>query len=99
MDETSQKSKSEEYDGERDMDRFWTVATRLKKEPVKQRWFLPLLLIVIVISIPWYRSSGEIGNIVGGLPTWVWTGLICALGVSIITAVGTLAFWKDDDDE
>lgn len=88
-----------EYDGERDMEKFWSVAEQLKKEPVKQLWFLPLLITVIVISVPWYRESGESGSIVGGLPTWVWTGLGCALGVSVITAVGTMLFWKDTDDE
>lgn len=91
--------KRQEYDGEQDRERFWSVAESLKSEPVKQRWFLPILILVIVVSVPWYRNGGEIGNVIGGLPGWVWTGLICALGVSLITAIGTLLFWKDDADE
>jgi len=88
-----------EYNDERDMDRFWAVADSLRKEPLRQKWFLPLLLVCITISIPWYRTSGESGAIIAGLPTWVWTSLACAAGISILTAIGTLLFWKDSDDE
>jgi hypothetical protein len=97
----SEKEKSErsEYNDERDMDRFWAVATSLSREPLRQKWFLPLLIAVIAISIPWYRSSGESGSIIAGLPGWVWTSLICTAAVSVITAVGVLVFWKDSDDE
>ena len=92
-------AKKVEYNGERDMDRFWSVATRLRREPAKQLWFLPALILVVVLSVPWYRTGGEIGEIVAGLPVWVWTGLACALGVSAITALGALLFWSDPDDE
>lgn len=88
-----------EYNDERDMDRFWSVANNLKEEPLRQKWFLPILVYWIVLSIPWYRTAGESGSIVGGLPVWIWVSLGCALGVSIVTAVGILLFWKDSDDE
>ena len=88
-----------EYNSERDMDRFWSVATRLRREPAKQVWFLPGLILVVVLSVPWYRTGGEIGEVVGGLPLWVWTGLACALGVSVITGVGAVVFWQDDEVE
>jgi hypothetical protein len=93
------KEKHNEYNDERDMDQFWAVANNLKKEPLRQKWFLPVLIACIVMSIPWYRTAGESGSIVAGIPTWIWVSLACALGVSIITAVGVLLFWKDSDDE
>lgn len=99
MSKTDEKHTSTEYNDERDMDRFWAVADSLRKEPLRQKWFLPILILCIVISIPWYRASGESGAIFAGLPTWIWTSLACAAGVSLITAVGTLFFWKDPDDE
>jgi hypothetical protein len=98
MSKPDEKSETE-YNDERDMDRFWAVADSLRKEPLRQKWFLPLLLVCITISIPWYRASGESGAIIAGLPTWVWTSLACAAGISILTAIGTLLFWKDSDDE
>lgn len=92
------KDKPAEYDGERDMDRFWQVA-KLHREPVKQKWFIPILLLLIVISIPWYRAGGEIGSVVLGLPTWIWMSLLCSLGVSILIAVGAMRFWVNDPDD
>ncbi|MFP6617656.1 MAG: hypothetical protein VCB26_14725 [Candidatus Hydrogenedentota bacterium] len=98
MSDTQEKPNTE-YNDERDMDRFWSVANSLRKEPLRQKWFLPILLVCIVISIPWYRTPGESGAIIAGLPTWVWTSLACAAGVAVLTAIGTLLFWKDPDDE
>lgn len=89
----------EEYSDKRDMDHFWEVANSLKKEPLRQKWFLPILIICIVISIPWYRTSGESGSIIAGLPVWIWVSLASALGVSILTTIGMLLFWKETDDE
>jgi hypothetical protein len=93
-----ESSSRKEYDGERDMEKFWAAA-RLAKEPAKQRWFLPLLIVLVAISIPWYRTGGEIGRVIGGLPGWVWTSLLCTVAVSTLIAVGTLFFWRDDDED
>lgn len=98
MNDMHKKPKTE-YNDERDMDRFWAVTNSLRKEPLRQKWFLPILLITIVISIPWYRTPGESGPIVAGLPTWVWTSLACSIVIGVITAVGALVYWKDSEDE
>ncbi len=79
------------------MKAFWQVAI-LKKEPSKQKWFLPTLIILIIGSVPWYRVEGEMGNVLFGFPVWIWTSIICSLGVAILTAIGILRFWRDDDD-
>ncbi|MEX2015976.1 MAG: hypothetical protein WD873_04995 [Candidatus Hydrogenedentales bacterium] len=64
-------------------------------EPARRRWFIPALLVLIGISIPWYRRAGEIGEIVAGLPAWVWLTLACSLGISIVTAVAAVFCWRD----
>ena len=88
----------QEYRGERDMDAFWS-AVNIEKEPMKQKWYIPLLLLLVVLSVPWYRSEGHMGTVILGFPLWIWTALLCAVGASILTAIGILAFWKDDDAE
>ena len=93
------EQKRVEYNDERDMSRFWSVAQSLRREPLRQKWFLPILLAFIIISIPWYRESGQSGEILSGLPVWIWISLACSAGIAILTAIGTLLFWKDPDDE
>ena len=85
-----------EYKGERDMDAFWKAIT-VKQEPSKQKWFLPVLIVLVVCSVPWYRSEGELGYVLLGFPVWIWTSIVCSLGVAILTAIGIFGFWKDDD--
>ena len=94
----SDKRSEKEYAGQRDMERFWQVV-RLKREPFKQRWYVPALILLIVLSIPWYRTGGETGRMVLGLPVWIWVPLLCAVGVSILTSLAALRFWKDDEEE
>lgn len=86
-----------EYNSERDMEVFWSEI-RPKREPMQQVWFLPVILLLIAISIPWYRKSGEIGAVVWGLPLWIWVTLICSAALAGVTAVMSLFFWDDDED-
>jgi len=87
-----------EYGGERDIQNFWN-AVAPSKEPSTQRWYAPILIILIIGSVPWYRDAGQMGNIVAGFPTWIWTSIFCSIGVAILTAVGVLLFWSDDDPD
>ena len=86
-----------EYADERDMDRFWETA-RLEREPARQWWYIPLILGLILISIPW---SGLLPSerIVMGLPVWIWIPLGSTLGLSILTAFAILRFWADGDSD
>ena len=89
-----------QYSGERDMEAFWRAA-KLPSEPAKQRWYIPTLLIFVVLSVPWYFASGHTGRVLGGLPVWVWITLGCSLVVACLTGVAALRFWVDgsaDDD-
>jgi len=95
-DTESPERSAEEYRGERDMDRFWATA-KLSREPLKQLWYVPVLLVLVVISIPWYRVGQEDSAYFLGLPVWVWIPLACTLGLSILTTIAALKFWGDDD--
>lgn len=96
--EKRQAEPTREYSDERDMERFW-AAIEPENEPAKQRWYIPGLLLCVVMSIPWYLPTGHIGRLVGGLPIWIWTSLGCTLGVSILTTIATLRYWKDHNRE
>ncbi len=110
-----------EYADERDMDRFWAVA-RLEREPARQWWYIPFVLVLILVSIPWYAAPHfvELGEVqVGsflastrvdalsldldalflGLPVWIWIPIVCTLGLSILTSVAVLRFWRDGDSD
>ncbi len=92
------ESHHREYNNERDMDRFW-AEIRPEREPMQQWWFIPLLLVLAVASVPWYLPGGVTGRIVGGLPIWVWTAIACSAGISTLTAVLALRFWRDDEPD
>lgn len=85
-----------EYENELNTAEFW-AEVRPKREPLQQIWFLPLIVVLLAASIPWYRKSGEVGSIVAGLPVWVWMALVCSALISIVTAVVALFFWDDDE--
>lgn len=95
MPEADTKPKSE-YAGEQNLEEFWEAAP-LEREPAKQRWYLPSLLVLIVLSVPWYRHAGTMGALILGMPVWIWTSLACTAGVSTLTALAALRFWRDRD--
>ena len=86
-----------EYDNNRDMALFWATV-KPRREPMQQLWFLPVVLVLVAISIPWYRSEGEIGRIVFGLPAWIWVAVVCSACISILTAIMATLFWDDDEE-
>lgn len=85
-----------EYQGERDMDAFW-AEIKPEREPMQQRWFLPAILGILAISVPWYWKAGATGPIILGLPLWIWVALACSLAVSTITALMALRYWRDEE--
>ncbi|MEE2777264.1 MAG: hypothetical protein VYE73_10970 [Acidobacteriota bacterium] len=84
-----------EYAGERDMEEFWKEL-KPKREPIGWRFFLPIVIGLVVLSVPWYRSTGEVGTLIGGLPIWIWVTLACSTGLAIVTAYVALRHWDDD---
>ena len=53
-----------------------------------------VLLVAIgalyVLSIPWYRESGELPSTWLGLPDWVALALGCYVGVAVLNSVAWL---------
>ena len=77
------------------MDAFWKEL-RPKREPMQKRFFLPTVLVLLIISVPWYRTTGETGTLLGGLPVWIWVTMACSLGIAVVTALVALRYWDDD---
>ena len=90
------RSRPAEYDGERDMDAFWAAA-KPESEPARRRWYVPAAVVLVALSVPWYRATGGLGELLLGLPGWVWVSLLCTAGMSTLTAIGILRFWRDRD--
>lgn len=84
-----------EYADERDLDLFWSEI-RPRREPVTRRWFVPGVLLLVTLSIPWYLPAEIVGDVVGGLPLWTWIALACSVAVAALTAWVGLAHWDDD---
>lgn len=85
-----------EYEGERDMERFWRVAVP-PREPARSRIYVPGLIALAALGTPFYWGSEGLPSVLWGLPAWVWMALACAAGVSCLTAWAALTRWDDDD--
>jgi len=51
---------------------------------------LALIVVLYVVSVPWYRDSERAVRIVLGLPDWVATALACYVGVAFCNAAAWL---------
>ena len=90
-------AKLKEYSGERDMERFWEEI-KPRREPMQVRWFLPSVILLMVISVPWYLPAGFMGGLSGGLPSWIWVSIACATLIAGVTSYVALRSWQDDDE-
>ena len=52
---------------------------------------LSLIALLYVVSIPWYRPSGEAASVVWGLPDWVAVALACYVAAALLNAAAWLA--------
>ena len=64
-------------------------------EPTRLRAFLPLILLLVLINIPWYLSAEFAGQRFLGLPLFAWIALATSLCISVVTAYVGLRRWKD----
>ena len=53
------------------------------KEPIKIKWIWIVLLVISLISVPWYLPKGTIYPIVLGFPFWTFISFVSAVGLSI----------------
>ena len=58
-----------------------------------------LIVLLYVVSIPWYREPGTVPAVVLGLPDWVVVALACYLGIALLTARAWLGRDIEDRDD
>ncbi len=46
-----------------------------------------LIVLLYIVSVPWYRDDGAPLRLWFGLPDWVAVALLCYVGVAIVNAV------------
>lgn len=51
---------------------------------------LTLIALLFVVSVPWYRETGEEVVMFFGLPEWVAVALGCYVGVAILNSLAWL---------
>ncbi len=55
-----------------------------------RRFLLAAIVLLYVLSIPWYRSPGAAPEIVLGLPDWVAVALVCYAAAAVLNAFAWL---------
>ena len=63
-----------------------------------RRALLVAIGVFYVISIPWYRSSGEALDVWLGLPDWGAVAVGCYVAVAVLNATAWLLTDVPDDD-
>jgi hypothetical protein len=48
------------------------------------------IVVLYVVSIPWYRETGQVPEIVFGLPDWVALALGCYVLVAVFNCIAWL---------
>ena len=86
-----------DYSDERDPDVFW-AAVRPADEPMRHRWFLPAVVAILIVSVPWYLPSSVGDRLALGLPIWTWVTIVCGLFLAAVTAFASLRLWRDGSD-
>ncbi len=87
-----------DYGDERDQDAFWE-AIRPADEPLRHRWFLPAVVLILAVSVPWYLPDSVGGRLAGGLPVWTWITIGCGFALAVVTAFASLRLWRDGGSE
>lgn len=70
-----------------------------KKEPIKHKKIWIVLLILYVLSVPWYLPKGTYLPIVFGIPYWAWIVLGVSLAISITLTYVIKHYWQLSDEE
>ena len=92
------KERLADYGDERDQDAFWE-AIRPEDEPLRHRWFLPVVLVILAVSVPWYLPSSVGGRLLGGLPVWTWITIACGFALAVVTSFASLRLWRDGSSD
>lgn len=68
----------------------------MKDEPRHHRFYLLLLALAILGSVP-FAFIGRTPPAVWGLPLWLLSSMVFTALLSFLTAWGIMRYWKDDD--
>ncbi len=63
-----------------------------------RRLLFAAIALLYLISIPWYRSSGETPELWLGLPDWVTVAILCYVGVALLNSAAWLLTDVPDSD-
>ncbi len=64
-----------------------------------RRVCLGLIVLLYVVSVPWYRDGDAPLRLWLGLPDWVALALLCYVAVAVLNAVAWLATAIPEDPE
>ena len=67
----------------------------MRDEPRRHRLFLLFLALTILGTSPFPFIGSDLSTFLG-LPPWLWWSILFTVGLSCLTAVGLLRYWKDD---
>lgn len=84
-----------EYHDERDTEAFWE-AIKPDHEPIQIRWYMPLVILLLVICTPWYWLKDAEVPVIAGLPLWVWITIATTAALAVVTALMIIFAWRDD---
>ena len=87
-----------EYRDEVASDEFWR-AMKPRREPLNWRPFVPSVLVLLALNVPWWLPEGLGASLLLGLPLFVWTALLTSLALAALTAWAALRHWQDDEEE
>lgn len=70
-----------------------------KKEPIKHKKIWIVLIVLYVLSVPWYLPKGTYTPIILGIPYWGWIVLGVSLAISITLTYVIKNYWHLSDEE
>ncbi len=63
------------------------------------RFEVRLILVLLVLSVPWYFPAGDGGPFIGGMPLWFLVSFACYSAIAGIVALRLPRFWDDGDGD
>ncbi|WP_152656576.1 hypothetical protein [Oceanobacillus sp. CFH 90083] len=70
-----------------------------KKEPIKNWRIWVVLIVLFVLSVPWYLPTGSYEPFILGVPYWAWIILGVSLAISIVLTYILKHHWHMTDEE
>jgi len=52
------------------------------KEPIRKPWIWIVLVVLVLLSVPWYLPVGTYKPIVWGFPYWAFISLVLTIAIA-----------------